>query len=193
MKRRGEFFSAVSAAGAALYLAVIVSLPLLDRTFDVLRAHPEDYASGRYGLAVNFSYLALATGLVASMPLMARFGRPAIVVEMLVLPAAILCLALAVDPIGVAQGAQLSLLPIVGLAVAPLIASFSFNDRFGRWRRALTGLAVAVLITFLGLVLAPDSVTGIINRAFDSMVGIWLIVFAFAARRITTAGCGTAS
>lgn len=183
MDRRTEVGSAVAAFGAAVYVAVLVALPFVDPTFNVVTAHPEDYAAGRLGWAVNVSYLALAIALVCFVISALPVRRWAIAVPALVMPPTILCVALAVDPVGVAAGTQLLLLPIVCLAMVPLIASMTLRDRLGTWHRLLAGLAVVVLLAFAALIVAPDTVGGAVNRAFDVALGLWFVLAAIAVRR----------
>lgn len=173
---RTELWSAIAAVGAATYVAVLLVLPFLEPDFDVLRAHPEDYASGAIGLAVNVSYAALAVALVAFVMSVLPVKRWTIAVAALFLPPAVLCAALAVDPIGVAGGNPVWLLPVFCLALAPLIATLLLHDSLRRRRGALLAIAAAGLLTFAGVLTMPDAIGGIVNRAFDVSVGLWVLV-----------------
>ena len=183
---RADAWSTIAAVGAAIYVLILVALPFLEPSFDVLRSHPEDYASGPVGLAVNASYVALAVALVSFAGSVLPVRGWAIAVPALFLPAAALCVTLAVDPIGVAGGNALWLLPIFGLALAPMIGSLSLRDTAGRWRLALIGIAIVVLLTFGGVLTVPDAISGIVNRAFDVSVGSWILVAALAALQLET-------
>ena len=175
----------IAAIAAVAYL-LLLTLPLLDTRFDVLTAHPEDYATVAYGVAVNASYLALAVALVAIVVPLAPFRRWSLVVPALLVPAALLCVALAFDPIAVARSSQWVLIPIVCLALAPAAAALSLRGRFGGWAPAVAGLGVAVLVAFAALALAPDSVGGLVNRVFDVLAGLWVALAAVAAGRRST-------
>lgn len=178
MSARQRVGRSVALAGAAAYAVLLVTVPLVDRAFNALSAHPEDYASGSYGLVVNVSYLALGLALFGLTLALSPFRRWAIALPVLLLPAAILCVALAVDPIAVARGNPLWILPIFGLAVAPVIASFTLRDRFDGRHRASSAIAVVVLISFIGLVITPSPIGGIVNRVFDLTVALWVIWIA---------------
>ena len=177
---RSDVWSTIAAIGAATYVVILAALPFLQPGFDVLRAHPEDYANGPVGLAVNASYVALAVALISFATSILPVRGWAIAVPVLFLPAAALCVALAVDPISVAAGNPLWLLPIFGLAVAPMIGSLTPHT-VRRWRPALIGIAAVVLLTFGGVLTVPDSIAGIVNRAFDVSVGLWILAAALAA------------
>ncbi|HYM66171.1 MAG TPA: hypothetical protein VEW68_02660 [Patescibacteria group bacterium] len=183
---RRQVLPAAAASGAAVYMAVLLVLPIVDAARNVLTAHPEDYASGPYGLAVNLSYLALAAALASFTVAIWPVSGWAIAMPVLLIPAAVMCAALAVDPIGVAGGSALWLLPIFGLASAPLAGSLSLRGRFGRFSGALLAIAAAVLIAFVALMLAPESIGGAVNRTFDLLLGLWIAIAALALRRGST-------
>lgn len=175
--------TAAALLGGAVYVGTLLALPLLDSHIDPLTAHPEDYASGMYWPMVNVSYLALALALAAlGLSLMTSGRRRSILVLVLLAPPLLLCLALAVDPIGVARGNQLSLLPVFALAAAPIALAIAFRDRLRRWTGAFLVLGAAVLVVFVALVVVPATVGGAVNRAFDSLVGLWIIAMALAMR-----------
>lgn len=182
MDRRTEVCSTIAALAAAIYVAVLVALPVVDRSFDALATHPEDYAGGRLGFAVNLSYLALAVALLSFVLSVLPIRGTAIVLPILIAPPTVLCAALAVDPIGVARGNPIFLLPIVCLATVPLVGSIVLRDRLGGWRSMLGGLATVVLLAFAALLVAPDAVGGLVNRAFDVTLGLWLLLAAVAVR-----------
>lgn len=181
--RRVTVLATIAAAGAGAYVAILVALPLLDWNVNMLNAHPEDYARGQLGLAVNLSYLALAVALASFALSALPFKGWAMALLLLVAPPAILCAALAVDPVGVATTSPLLLLPIVCLALVPLIGSVALRDRLAAWRPSLAGFAILVLIAFAGLVVAPEAIGGAVNRLFDVTVGLWLGLASIAVRR----------
>ena len=180
MDRRARLCSSIAAFGAAIYLAVLVTLPFVDRTFNALAAHPEDYATGTFGVVVNLSYIALAVALACFLMSVWPVKGLGIAFAVVAVPPLILCTALAADPIGIARGGTVLLLPIVCLALVPLIGSIALKDRVGGWRSMLAGLAVVVLVAFAGLVFAPNAVAGVVNRAFDVALGAWIVVAAIA-------------
>lgn len=181
---RRQALPVVAVSGAGVYVTVLVALPLLDSGFDVLTTHPEDYARGTFGIAVNASYLALAIALVCLVLALLPVRRWAIAVPILLVPAAVLCGALAVNPIAVAGGSAWLLVPVFGLALGPLVGSLSLRERFHPWEGAIVGVGLAVVIAFAGVLVAPDSVGGAVNRAFDVLVGLWIIVAALAVHRL---------
>jgi hypothetical protein len=159
--------------GAGLYVVVIVVMPLLDPNLDIKSAHPEDYAAGRLGMAVNLSYAALAVGLAALAGALLDVEWKAIVADLLLLLAAILCAALAIEPVGVARMGVV-LIPVVALAAAPLTTALLLGRLFGRWKTGLTLLAALVAVAFIALVVSPSSLGGIVNRVFDALAGAWV-------------------
>jgi hypothetical protein len=172
----------VAAGGAGLYVAALLALPVLEPGFNVLTAHPEDYATGSYGAVVNLSYVSFAVALISLVLSVMPVRRREIAVPILLVPPALLCAALAVDPVAVARGGTVVLIPILGLASAPLISSLVLRARFRPWDRWVVGFGAAVLVAFVGLVLAPDATTGAVNRAFDALAGLWVAVAALALR-----------
>jgi hypothetical protein len=174
---------AFAAGGAGLYVAALLALPLLEPGFNVLTAHPEDYATGSYGAAVNLSYAAFAVALIALVVAVMPVRRWALAVPILLVPPVLLCAALALDPVGVARGGDVVLIPILGLASAPLISSLLLRARFRPWHRWVIGSGAVVLVAFVGLVLAPITVAGAVNRAFDVLAGLWVAVAAMAIRQ----------
>ena len=180
---RRQVLPVVAASGAGVFVIVLLALPLLDSGLNLLTAHPEDYARGAYGIAVNASYMALAVALAGLVLSLLPVRGWAIAVPVLLVPAAVLCVALAVNPIAVAGGNALLLVPIFGLALGPLVGALSLRERFHPWNGAIVGIGLAVAIAFAGLLVAPDSVGGAVNRAFDLLVGLWVVVAALAVRR----------
>src|SRR5579864_148624 len=86
--RRRQVLATIAASGAGVYVTVLLALPALDSGFNVLTAHPEDNARGTYGIAVNFSYLALAVALVCLVLALLPVRRWAVAVPILLVPAA---------------------------------------------------------------------------------------------------------
>lgn len=173
----------VALGGAAVYVLVLVVLPFLEPQLDVRSAHPEDYATGGYGILVNLSYAALSLALFA-IALALWPGRSwRALGPLLFVPPAILCAALAVSPIAVARSGTVVFVGILGLAVGPLVSSIALRDRFGRARGFVVWLGAAVLIGFIGLAAAPDSVGGAVNRVFDVLAGLWVAAAGFIPRR----------
>ncbi len=171
----------VAAAAAAVYVLVLVVVPLVDRSLDVWSAHPEDYVRGPYGLAVNVSYAALAVAialLVASLPKPTGWT---LAVPVLFIPAGILCVALTFDPLGVAGGNAVFLLPVFGLALGPLVASLTLGADLRPWNRALAVLAGLALAAFALMLVEPS--IGFFNRVFDVLAGAWIASAALALRR----------
>jgi hypothetical protein len=164
----------VAISGAAVYVLVLVVLPFLEPHLDVRSAHPEDYANGAYGILVNLSYGALSLALLALVLALWPGRSWRAVGPLLFVPPAILCAALAVAPIAVAHSGTVVFVGILGLAVGPLVNSLVLRERFGRARGPLVGLGAAVLVGFIGLAAAPDSIGGAVNRGFDVLAGLWV-------------------
>jgi hypothetical protein len=172
----------VAAAAAAVYIVLLITIPLVEPGFDMLRAHPEDYAAGQYGVLVNVSYAAMAVALAALTAGLLPGGRWSRLALVLLAPPIALCVALAIDPMAVARQ-TVTLYTVLGLAVGPLVVSLAFHERFrarGRW---VVMLAVVVLVAFMGLAAAPAEVSGTVNRAFDVAAGLWVVVAALSGLR----------
>lgn len=172
----------VAIGGATVYVLVLLVLPLLEPQLDVRSAHPEDYATGGYGLLVNVSYGALSLALFAIVPALWPGRSWRAVGPLLFVPPAILCAALAVAPIAVARSGTVVFAGILGLGVGPLVNSLALRDGFGRARGLILGLGAAVLVGFIGLAAAPDSVGGAVNRGFDVLAGLWVAAAGFLRR-----------
>ena len=172
----------VATGGAAIYVLVLLVLPLLEPQLDVRSAHPEDYATGGFGILVNLSYGALSLALFAIALVLWPCRSWKAVAPLLFVPPAILCAALAVAPIAVARSGTVVFVGILGLAVGPLVNSIALRDSFGRARGLVVGLGVAVLVGFIGLAAAPDSVSGAVNRGIDVLAGVWVATAASIRR-----------
>lgn len=171
---------ATAAAAAGIYVAILVVDPLLNPRLDVLRVHPEDYAQGRYGLLVNAAYLALAIALVLVTLLLLAGWRWRGAAGALLLPPAVLCAALAVDPPNVARSGDWISLAVLGLALGPLAVSATLGGLFGARKRTALVLAALVLGAFVALMAAPEGVSGVVNRVFDVLAGAWVALAGLA-------------
>lgn len=173
----------VAALAGALYVVLLIVIPLVEPEFDVWRSHPEDYAAGSFGALVNLSYAAMAIALVSpSSALLTQSGWKALALVLLV-PPALLCVALTVDPIGVARQATVAPLAILGLGAGPVVVSIVYRRRFGQARVATIALGALVALSFVALALAPESLGGGVNRVFDVLAGAWIVVAAIAMFR----------
>ena len=178
----GRVGTELAALAGALYVVLLIAIPLVEPEFDAWRSHPEDYAAGDYGALVNVSYAAMAVALVSlSSAFIIKSGWKALALALLA-PPALLCVALAADPIGVARQATTASLAILGLAVGPIAVSIVFRRRFGPARVAVIGLGVLVAGAFIALSVAPESAGGAVNRVFDVLAGAWILVAAVASR-----------
>ena len=179
----GRLSMELAALAGGLYVVLLIVIPLVEPQFDVWRSHPEDYAAGPYGALVNVSYAAMAAALVSfSSGLVGKVGWKALALALLV-PPALLCVALTVDPIGVARQATVASLAILGLAVGPIAVSIVYRRRFGPGRVALIALGALVAGAFIALAVAPESVGGAVNRVFDVLAGAWIVAAAIATLR----------
>lgn len=173
----------LAAFAGALYVVLLIVIPLVEPQLDAWRSHPEDYAAGDYGALVNVSYAAMATALVSfSSALAGRGGWKALALALLV-PPALLCVALTVDPIGVARQATVTSLAILGLAVGPISVSIVYRRNFGHARVPVIALGLLVAMAFVALAAAPESVGGAVNKVFDVLAGAWIVVAAVATLR----------
>ena len=173
----------LAALGGALYVVLLIVIPLVEPQFDAWRSHPEDYAAGDYGALVNVSYAAMATALVSfSSALVGKLGWRALALALL-MPPALLCVALTLDPIGVARQATVVSLAILGLAVGPIAVSIVYRRSFGAARVVVIGLGALVAMAFVALAAAPESMGGAVNRVFDVLAGAWIVVTAVATLR----------
>jgi hypothetical protein len=181
-RRRQAPLLLVATGGAAAYVLVLLVLPFLEPQLDVVSTHPEDYAAGRYGILVNFSYgafgLALAAIALALWP--GRSWRAAGL--MLLAPPAVLCAALTIAPVAVAGSGMVVFIAILGLALGPVVISIVLRDRFGSAYGLLVALGVAVLVAFVGLAAAPEAIGGAVNRGFDVLAGLWVAAAALDIR-----------
>ena len=164
--------------GGGFYVLALLAVPLLDSGREVLRAHPEDCARGPAGLLVNLGYAAFALALAATVMRFARGRRWPALAPALLLPPALLCLALAFDPVGLARAGTVVTLAILGLVAGPLATSLVVR---GRW---LVALGAAVLAAFTLLVAAPEAVGGAVNRLFDVLAGLWVLAAASKPARL---------
>ena len=173
----------LAAVAGALYVVLLIVIPLVEPQFDAWRSHPEDYAAGGYGALVNVSYAAMATALVSfSSGLAGKLGWKALALALLI-PPALLCVALTVDPIGVASQATVVSLAILGLAAGPIAVSIAYRRSFGAARAAVVGLGALVAMAFVALAAAPESIGGAVNRVFDVLAGAWIVVGAASRLR----------
>jgi hypothetical protein len=178
-----SLFGAVTAVAAGFYVAVQVTMPVLNPSLDVMAAHPEDYANGPFGFVVNLSYAALAVALGVLAVILFPGVRPSALAPALLLPPAALCLALAVAPPSVARSGEAVSYAVLGLAVGPLAISLAMPRRVRAPWRADLWLAAAVLVAFAGLVAAPGSMGGLVNRVFDVLAGAYVALAGLVATR----------
>jgi hypothetical protein len=162
----------VAALGALVYVATLVVVPLANPALDVLRLHPEDFAQGSFGFLVSVGYAALAVALVAisliAMRLRGTFGSLAVLAFGL---AALTCVANAVDPTLGTRRSPIEL-GVFGLVVGPLALSAALR------LRTLIALAALVACAFVALLASPEALSGMVNRVFDALAGLWCIVLA---------------
>ena len=179
----GRVSMELAALAGGLYVVLLIVIPLVEPQFDVWRSHPEDYAAGHYGALVNVSYAAMAVALVSfSSGLVSKSGWKALALALLV-PPALLCVALTVDPIGVARQATVTSLAILGLAVGPIAVSIVYLRSFSHARATVIGVGVLVAGAFIALAVGPESVGGAVNKVFDVLAGAWIVVAAASRLR----------
>jgi hypothetical protein len=173
---------AVAVAGAGAYVLLLLVLPFLQPGRNIMTAHPEDYAAGAYGNLVNLSYGAFGLAL-AAIALTLWPGRSwRAVGPLLLVPAAVLCAALALAPVTVARSGIVVLVGVLGLSSGPLISSIVLRHRFGGAYRLVACLGAAVLVGFVAVATSPDAVGGAVNRGFDALAGLWVFAAALSIR-----------
>ena len=166
----------LAAGGAALYVATLVVVPLLNLDRDVLRLHPEDLYDANGGFLVIAGWLVFAVALAATAYLAwRRRGIAMRIAALCFVVAALVSVANAIDPTLGIRGSPIEL-GIFGLAIGPLVASFASRPV------ALRVLAVAAALAFAGIVFETAPVGGMVNRVFDALAGIWCVAFAVEAR-----------
>jgi len=157
---------AVAAAGGA-YVLTLLAAPLVDRSIDILRAHPEDYAGGPAQTLVVAGYWSVALmALLIAAALVAGDWRDRLA-SALLLAGALTSVSLAIVPVPVTGGVLL--IGVLGFAVAP--AALALAHASGA--RTVRVLGAAVFLLFLALVFAPAGVAGLTNRLFDIALGSW--------------------
>jgi len=158
-------------------LVTLVVVPLANPLLDALRLHPEDFAAATLGPLVNAGYVALAGALAGVASILAgRRGARAWIAAGLFGLAGVVSVANALDPTLGTRRSPVEI-GIVGLALGPLVVSL------GSGPRALGVLAVAQAAGFVALLGAPDAVGGMVNRLWDGLAALWIVVFALSAER----------
>lgn len=177
-----RLLSITSGIAAIFYTATLVIVPLLNRDLNVMATHPEDYASGAFGVLVNASYAAFAVALATLAAALYPGRRMAALWPALLIVPALLCGALAFSPAAVARSGAWVSLAVAVLAVAPIAISLAMTRRLGARRRWAIALAAGVAVAFLCLAASPTAVSGLVNSVFDVMAGSWVAFVALASR-----------
>jgi hypothetical protein len=164
---RPRVIALVVVAASAWYVVTLVAAPFIDRSIDVLRAHPEDYVHGPAGALVIAGYWSVALmALLIAGTLVAGDWRDRLA-SVLLLAGALTSISLAIAPAPVTGGPLL--VGVLGLAIAPPLLALAHAH--GPWIERALGIGVLAL--FLALVFAPGEVGGVVNRAFDIVLGAW--------------------
>jgi hypothetical protein len=168
-----------AAIGGATYLATLLVVPFIDRETDLLRAHPEDYATGVAGALVRLGYLAVALMALAIAASLVREGRwLSVIAAGLLAGGGVTSLVLAAAPQQVTGG--LLLVGVLALALSPLFVSIGAD---GQLPPAVATLGVIATVGFVAfIVLAPRELAGIANRAWDVLLAVWGLSFALVTR-----------
>lgn len=168
---------AVAAVAAAAYVLTLIVVPLIDRDVDVVRAYPEDYASGAGGALVRVGYLSVALMALALAAALLRAGRwPERIGGLLLAAGSGTALVLAAAPQQVSGG--LLLAGVFGLVLAPGVVSVALRRRLPA---VVVGLGLAVTLGFATLGVVPREVAGVANRAWDLLLGAWGFALALTS------------
>lgn len=170
----------VATAGAAMYVIALLALPILEPDLDVVSTHPEDYASGKYGILVNLSYGALGVALAAIVLALWPGASWKATTLALLVPPALLCAALTLAPVAVARSGTAVFIGVLGLATGPLVSSVVLRLRFGKSSPLVVALGAAVLVAFVLLAVTPEAIGGAVNRGFDALAGLWVVTAALS-------------
>ena len=163
--------------GAVVWSVALLSGPALRPDLDPWTTHPETYAIGAWGALMRLGYAGVGVAGWAAAFLARRYR----VASALLAVFATCALAIGLlPPSGRGDFADqvFPYLQVAPLAFLPAVASISLRIR----RRVLVALAAAAWLLFAPLVLGQPALGGIINRAADLAIGIWIGVFAWTAR-----------
>ena len=186
----------VAAAGAAVFLAALVAMPLLRPDLDPMARWVAEYARGPFGWIMIVAYVGLAVAvwsLARGMAVAGGFGRvgPALLavaglgaLVAAVLPQDLTTPGAAVTTVGTIR--QLVLVPVfLSLFAALFLLSRRFRGRpgfapFHRPALVLASVSVAALaVTFA----ADTSWRGMVTRVYDIAWTVWLLTTAIRLRR----------
>jgi hypothetical protein len=168
-----------AAIGGATYLVTLLAVALIDRETDLLRTHPEDYATGVAGALVNVGYVAVALMALAIAASLVREGRwLSVIAAALLAGGGVTSLVLATAPQEVTGGPLL--VGVLALALSPLLVSIGAD---GRLSPVAVALGVIVTLGFVAyILLSPRELAGIANRSWDALLAVWGVSFGLRSR-----------
>ncbi len=172
-----EIAARLAIGGAVVWSVALLSSPALRPDLDPWTTHPETYASGAWGALMRLGYVGVGVAGWAAAFLARRYRVSSALLAVFATGA----LAIGVLPPSGRGGFADVVFPY--LQVAPLaflvaVASISLRAR----RRVLVAFAAVAWILFVPLVVGGPALGGIINRAADLAIGIWIGVFAWTVR-----------
>jgi len=162
-----------------MYLVTLLVVPLAAPERDVLRSHPEHYVDTALGGLVRLGYFALTVTMSAVVVIVSRTrGARHYAAAGLAAIAACTTLVLAIAPVEITGGPLL--VGVLALALTPAAAGLATARLLPVGQRIL---GVVVTVSFVAFAIAPSEIAGLINRAWDALLGLWAVAFGMAARR----------
>ncbi len=160
-----------------MWSIALLSGPALRPDLDPWTTHPEAYAVGVWGPLMRLGYAGVAVAGWAAALLARRLRVAAALLAVFATGAFAIGL---LPPTGRGDLADqvFPYLQVAPLAFLPAVAWISLRTG----RRVLMALAALVWLLFVPLLVGEPALGGIINRAADLAMGIWLGVFAWTAR-----------
>jgi len=177
--RRTRLAPQIAAIACAMCLVTLVVVPLAAPERDVLRSHPEHYVDTAMGALVRLGYLAVAVTMSAIVTIVWRGRGPArYAAALLAAVAACTTLVLSVAPVEITGGPLL--VGLFALVLTPAAASLASARVLPVGQRIL---GVVVTVSFIVFAIESSEISGLINRAWDALLGVWGVAFAISARR----------
>jgi hypothetical protein len=163
--------------GAVVWSIALLAGPVLRPDLDLLTTHPETYAHGAWGPLMRLGYAGIAVAGWSAAFLARRYRVPAVLLVLFAGGALTIGLLPPTDTGGPADQI-FPYLQIAPLAFLPAIAWISWRTR----RPWLLTLAALAWLLFLPLMSGQPVLGGIINRAADLVMGVWIGVFSWTER-----------